>query len=485
MLKLRNYTINLSCLIILASCSLKTIDEPEYKYPKNYKEDIRGESITAEELAIWQDCEVLRASIKDKPWQIFKDKKLAELIQKIEAQNPSLQGALARIEKARSLARSVKPTILPELNLGANVAKAKNSVAGAAGFGGNSNAEFKPYTVFNSGLTASYEVDLFGQVRNNYKAVTQDIKMSEELYNDLKISLYADLAEYYFTVRITDNQINIANEMVKTLQEVNRIRTKSFEQGKIAQIDKNKSEIDLANSKANLASLFITRQQAEHNIAILLGVTPAEFSLAAVNYRNMPPKISSGLTSSLLVRRPDIKVALHNMKAANLRFAVAKTAFFPQVSFLASGGYESSRLKDLFNWSNTVWSLGQMGASAISQVIFDNGRTSARVAINKAEYQEAVANYRQTILKAIGEVEDHLVAQNQYQDSAIEFNKIVNFSKKNSDLAKKIYQAGSTDYSAFATDKIYELNNRLKMEDLTKNRFIVSVSLMRSLGGSW
>lgn len=241
------------------------------------------------------------------------------------------------------------------------------------------------------------------------------------------------------------------------------------------------------NAAARSEELGVTRRRAiaEHALAILLGKSPAEFSLAALPLQRISINVPAGLPSSLLERRPDIAAAERAMAAANARIGVAKAAYFPRLNITGALGYESSELGSLFEWSNRTFLLGPLIGTMLSMPIFDGGRREAGLERARAVYEEDVAKYRQTVLNAFGEVEDNLASlrildnQSEVQDTAVAS------SQRASHLAQSRYREGLVSYlEVIDADRTLLQQKRVTLQ-LDGERARATVNLIRALGGSW
>jgi NodT family efflux transporter outer membrane factor (OMF) lipoprotein len=225
----------------------------------------------------------------------------------------------------------------------------------------------------------------------------------------------------------------------------------------------------------------VTRQQFEHAIAILLGRPPSEFSIPEALIASDPPVVPGLLPSELLERRPDIAGNERRVAAANAQIGVALSAFYPTLSLGVTGGLEGSSLVNLFTWPSRFWSLGP----TLAQTFFDAGRRRGLTEQAQASYDQAVANYRESVLTAFQQVEDQLAALRVLAQEAEEQAGAVTYAERSLQLANAQYQGGITTYLQVITAQAIALSNELTAVQLKTRRMTASVSLVEALGGGW
>ncbi len=466
----------------LSACSLAPdYDPPQIKTPEAFKEQSAAENKTGQ----WKPGEPAETSDRGEWWKIFSDDVLNALEQQAVTANPSLQATAARVDQARATVRANASTIFPTIDIGGNAVRAQPSSAGVAAFGGNPSAQLKPYTLYSAGGTASYEVDLFGRVRDNEKALEKNADAQEAMYRSVLLALQADVAQHYFSLRALDTERALLRETVVMRREAMRIMQKRFDLGEAGEQDLTRAQSDLAGTEAELIALDRRRAALEHALATLLGKMPSEFSFAEAPLQGLPPEIPAGLPSSLLERRPDIAQAQAAMAAANARIGVARTALFPSLNLTASGGYESTSLSDLFTWPMRTWALGQLAGNALSMTVFDNGRNLARIDAADAAYNEAVANYKSQVLAAFREVEDHLSDQHLLAGQSEKLDASAVAATRTTALTQKRYDEGDVNYFEVVDSQRNSLAVERAAVQARGQRFITTISLIRALGGGW
>jgi multidrug efflux system outer membrane protein len=242
----------------------------------------------------------------------------------------------------------------------------------------------------------------------------------------------------------------------------------------------------LATTQAEAASLAKRRTELENAIALLVGSNPSIFRLPAftdadVKWNPEPPSIPAGLPADLLERRPDVAEAERQLASANAQIGVAKAAFFPVITLTGSGGYLSGQIDTLFKWDSRVWSIGP----SISLPIFAGGRNRANYKRSQAAFEEAIAHYRQRILVAFGDVENSLSGIRHLSEQAAAQQRAVRNAARAADLATERYRSGIVSYLEVVDANREALQAERANAQLTGQRQIASVQLIKALGGGW
>lgn len=465
---------------LLSGCSLAPdFKQPELPLTTEYKESaeiIKGE---------WKPAMSREQNDRGKWWEIFADPSLNALEEQAASGNQDMKAALARVEASRSLVRANAVTLFPNIDIGANIVRSKPADATTAAFGGPAT-HLKPYTLYSAGATASYEADLFARAHDTERALNFDADAQEALYKSALLSLQADVAAHYFQLRALDAERILLTETIGVRTEAERIMQKRVNAGSAGEVDLTRTQSDLASAKADLIALERRRATLENALALLLGKNPSDYHLPAMaEPLPVPPMIPAGIPSELLLRRPDIASAQAAMASANRRIGVARTAFFPSLFLTASGGFESVSLADVFKWSSRSWALGQQAGSALTMPLFNSGRTAARVDIAHAAYDEAVANYRQQVLVALGDVENALSDQRLLAEQSLEVNKADNAARRSNDLLQKQYDEGNITYFEVVDAQRNALASGRNAIQTRGARLIATINLIRALGGEW
>ncbi|AIT05949.1 RND transporter [Sphingomonas taxi] len=410
-------------------------------------------------------------------WQAFGDATLDGLEEQIAGGNFDLAAATARYEQARGLVRQVRSDLYPEIGVGASAGRQRVS----AGRPLSPTDSAATYTVATVGPSLDYEVDLFGRVRNSIRASTAAAQASEADVAGLRLGLQAQLATAYFDMRGLDARIVLLRETVTAFERAFRLTDTRHSGGIASGIDVSRAQSQLSSARAELSSVAIARQRDEHAIAVLIGRPPAEVTIAVVDRQLAPPAIPAGLPSTLVERRPDIAAAERRVAAANARIGVARAALFPSLTLGASGGFQAAT-GALFSASNTFWALGPVSAAL---AVFDGGRRRAGVRIARADYDETVATYRQTVLDAFREVEDDLSAQRLLAAQEKDQHVAADAAARTRDLALTRYRDGAADYLDVVTAQTAALDAQRALLDLRSRQLQAATDTIRALGGAY
>ncbi len=446
---------------------------PDYHAPTN--------SVPAEyksvELGSWKEGRPLDNVPRGNWWQVFNDSKLNELESQALTLNQNLKAAVARVDQARATARVARSEFLPSLNLEPSYNRQRYSPNQDPSFGNiTANA-------FSMPLDLSYEVDLWGRVRRSFESSRADAQATLANYYGVLLTLQSDVAENYFAIRALDAEIDTVSATVGLRKEQVQLVQGRFNGGIGNDLDVARAETELATTEADAASLAQRRAQLENAIAILIGNNPSTFRLVADSneWNPRPPEIPAGLPADMLERRPDVAEAERQLASANARIGVAKAAFFPVLTLTGSGGYLSGDIDSLFKWDSRTWSLGP----SLSLPIFAGGRNRASYHRSQAARDEAIAHYRQQVLVAFGEVEDSLSGIYYLATQAEAQQRAVSNARRATSLATERYRSGIVSYLEVVDASREALQSERANAELTGQRLIASVQLIKALGGGW
>ena len=447
---------------------------PDYKQPTN----AIPSTYKAMEYGHWKIGETLDNVPKGNWWELFGDTNLNALeIQSLQA-NQQLQAAIARVDQARATARVARSEFLPTVDFDPSYQRERYSP--------NANPSFGNVTAntFSTPFDLSYEVDLWGRVRRNFESSRAEAQASLADYYNVLLTLNSDVAQNYFSLRSLDAEIATVTSTVELRHEQVRLVSGRFQGGVGNNLDVAQAQTDLATTEVQAASLAQQRDQLENAIAILVGQNPSVFKLPALtetNWNPQPPEIPAGLPDDLLERRPDVAQAERLLASANAKIGVAKAAFFPVVTLTGSGGYLSADVSTLFNWESRTWSFGP----SVSLPIFAGGRNKASYLRSKAAYQEAVANYRQQVLVAFGDVENSLSAIRHLAEQSEAQERAVQNARRATEFATDQYRAGIVAYIEVVDSSRDSLTAERANAQLAGQRLIAAVQLIIALGGGW
>ncbi len=427
----------------------------------------------------WKEGQPRDGEIKEKFWEVFDDAVLTGLEEEATSHSPDVRAAFERVEQARAIARISKADLYPELSLDPTGNRTRYSSSRSVqpgspvlGYTGND---------FVLPLDLSYEVDLWGRVRRSFRAAREQAQASAAAYQNLLLSLQAEVAETYFMLRSIDLDRQVVGETIE-LRKKNLSLVESLHKGGAdSEVDVAEAETELASAQADFVGLELRRAQLENALAALCGRTPSGFSLEESQRLYKAPAIPVGLPADLLERRPDVAEAERGMAAASEGVGVAKAAYFPSIQLTGTAGTESVELKNIFNWENRIWSIGPN----ISLPLFEGGRIRAGVEGAKAAYEEAVAQYRSRVLAAFHEVEDALAGLRLLKEQYEAQMRAVDGAKKGAELSRARYKEGLASYFEVVLADRTMLENEITAYELNGQRMVTTVLLIKALGGGW
>jgi multidrug efflux system outer membrane protein len=469
----------------MAGCSLA----PEYKVPAvadsaRFKE---GPPTTAtlgtqDDAGTWKIAQPSDQIARGKWWVVFDDAVLNELEEQALTANQNLAAAAARVKEARAIQQATRAGLFPTIDAGFGPTREKVSPTSLFEPDG---VDAPAQTVWRAQTTASYEVDLFGRVSDAVSASRAQSEQSEALLRSVQLSLLADVAANYFKVRELDAQLQVYAQNVSLREQALKLVQSKFGAGDIAELDVARAKTELATARSDEMTAQRQRAVAEHSLAVLLGKTPSEFSMAVSPLQPVQIRIPPGLPSSLLERRPDIAAAERAMAAANARIGVAKAAYFPSLSITGTAGFEAATLGDLFKWSSRAFVLGPLVGTALTVPIFDGGRRAGNLASARSVFDEDVANYRQQVLQAFQEVEDNLSDLRILEQQIRTEDEAVQASTRAAAISRTQYREGAVSYLDVIDAERTVLQSQTTAVQLSGVQAAATVNLIRALGGGW
>ncbi len=470
-------------LMLLGACNpAPKYVKPTAPSPVAYKETAPAEF---KEGKGWKVGQPGDDKIRPKWWDLFNDAALNALEEQIPAGNQSLAASEANYRAARALVVSARSALFPTIGTSPAYSNSRISatrgarVIGPGGAGGNSGSA--PYNDFNLPLDISYTVDFWHRVRNEIAANAFSAQASAADVATALLSEEATLAQDYFEVRALDLQKAILQDTLINYRNTLNLTQTLFKTGIDSEQDVTLAQNQLDTATSQATDLGVARAQFEHAIATLLGRAPAAFSLPVAPFTPNPPPVPVAVPSTLLERRPDIATAERQVASANALIGVARAAYYPNVTLTASAGLESSSFTQWFTWPSRFWSIGP----TLSQTLFDGGARRGQNEQAQANYDAAVANYRQTCLTAFQAVEDNLSSLRILAQEIDQQQKAIASSAHYLDLALIRYKTGVDSYLNVITAQNSLLSNRETQVLAQLREMSASVSLILALGGGW
>ena len=426
----------------------------------------------------WQPANPADQVSRGNWWEIFGDPELNGLEEQIATSNQTLKVAEARFREARAAIRFNRASQFPTVSTSPSAAYTKSS-----DYSPNFPSKVQQASTgdFVLPFDLSYELDLWGRVRRTVAAAREEAQATAADYETAKLSLEAELAMDYFELRSADAQKQLLDDTVKAYTDNVQLTTHRFKGGVAPRADVVQAQTLLDTTRVQDTDVTVQRAQFEHAIAILIGKPPAEFGLASAPLQGQSPSIPTGLPSELLQRRPDIAAAERRMAEANQQIGIARAAYFPTVTLAGTAGFAGTQGSNWFTWPAGLWALGP----TLAETLFDAGRRRATSESSRANYDAAVATYRQTSLTAFQEVEDNLAALRILENEAQQQDQAVAESRDSLHLFTNRYKGGVDTYLQVVTAETIELANERNAIDILRRRMDASVLLVKALGGGW
>ncbi len=462
--------------IMLAGCTIgPKYERPVVETPKTFQE------LTPEQFKDtdgWKQAEPKETVLRGQWWELFHDPELNALEAQVNISNQSVAAATAAFISARSVVKQAQSQYYPTVAVDPSVSRTHPSkTTGQTGSGSRSSA----FTTYSLPFDASWELDLWGNIKNTVKANLLEAQASAGDLESVRLSVQAELAIDYYQARAQDAQKQILDSTVRAFQESLQLTKARFDTGLASDEDVAQAETQLTTTQAQATDLGILRAQYEHAIALLIGRPASSYTLSVHPLTANPVAVPFGIPSALLERRPDIAAAERRVAEANARIGVAKAAFYPTLTLSGSAGFESARLGDLASWPSLAWSVG----ATLAQTLFDGGKRNAVTEQAQAVYQQTVANYRLTVLTAFQEVEDNLSTLRILSRELEQQHAAVKSSQRLLALSNDRYKLGIDSYLNVITAQATLLSNQRADMNLQMQQMVANVQLIKALGGGW
>jgi NodT family efflux transporter outer membrane factor (OMF) lipoprotein len=416
----------------------------------------------------WTPAQPSDAADRKDWWTVLGDPILDGLEAKVNVSNQTLAADEAAYRIAHATVAQDRAALFPTVALNASATKSRSP-------GGPTTNAYEP------SIGASWAPDIWGSVRRQIESAKGAAQASAATLADARLSIQTELAADYIALRQLDEEKRIYDETVAAYRRTLDITRNKYKAGVAAQSDVLTAQSSLLGAQATDTDLIQQRAKLEHAIALLVGEPPAQLTLAPAPWTLKLPEIPTAVPSTLLQRRPDIASAERAAQEAHALIGVRIAAYYPNISLTGDGGFESNQIGNLFKASTGLWSVGASAA----ETVFDAGSRAAQVRGARAGYDQAVANYRQAVLTAFGQVEDNLAAQRVYGPEEAQLKAASDVATRNVTITKNEYQAGTVDFTTVVTAETTALAARNALLTVQANRLTTAVDLIEALGGGW
>jgi NodT family efflux transporter outer membrane factor (OMF) lipoprotein len=464
-MKKLDLALSLAIAAALSGCSLA----PAYKAPAT------PQAQAYRDVGPWVAAQPSDHLPRDQWWQLYSDTQLDQLQTQLLANNTDLAAALAHYEQAQAYSMQARSELFPQIGVGANGQRNRES---------NNTPHYAApgeYNQYTFGVQASYEVDLWGQVRNTVEAGRDNALAAKADLASVQLSLQAQLADTYMQLRGYDEQIALLQETIEAYQKALKLTQTLHAGGIVSGLDVSRAQTQLSDALSQWSQAVAQRALMQDQIAVLVGENAATFNLPAETAAISVPVIPVDVPSSLLQRRPDVAAAERRTAAANAGIGVARAAWFPSLTLSAQGGYQSSGWANLFTAPSRMWALGPQ----LAFDLFDGGYRKATIEAAKAKTDEAGANYRGVVLAAFQQVQDNLALLDHLGTASVSQKDASDAAQHALDLSMTQYKHGAVSYLDVVQAQTVALQEKRGLLQLDTQRLRASVQLIRALGGGW
>jgi NodT family efflux transporter outer membrane factor (OMF) lipoprotein len=468
--------------LLLAGCTVgpkyhtptATVQPP----PASYKESPTQFPVSGD----WKVAQPQDATLHGKWWEIYNDPELNALEEQLNVNNQNIKQSFENFMEARTLVAQARAQLFPTVGTAPSYQRSLGSanLHGSTGSTG-ATAGGAQTTVYTLPVTASWEPDLWGKVRNTIHEAQYNAQLSAADLENEKLTEQASLAVFFFELRGQDALQKIFDETIEADKKSVELTRARYETGVDDQISLVQAQNALESAESAGTNLGVARAQFEHAIAVLIGTTPSSFSIPVKPLNAAPPSIPIGVPSQLLERRPDIAASERAMAAANAQIGIAVAAYYPNVTLSGTGGFQSSSIKNLLTLPSGFWSVGP----SLSETIFDAGLRRAAVQQFLALYNADVAGYRQTVLTAFQQVEDFLAAVRILSKQIQQEIEAEQSAERYLELARARYYTGVDTYLNVLVAQTTLLSDQQTLASLRTQAMTASVQLIEALGGGW
>jgi outer membrane protein, multidrug efflux system len=411
-------------------------------------------------------------------WMSLNDPELDSLVERAVQSNLDLKIAIARVRESRAARGIVAASLLPEIDYSSSYSRIRSS---------ESVPTFLPprnLNLYQIGFDANWEIDLFGGLRRSVEAATADVVAADENRGDVLVSLLSEVARNYVEVRGLQKELDIARRNIETQQQTLDLTQVRYKAGLATDLDVSRAAAQLASTQAVVPTLESGLTQAIQHIAVLLGQEPG----ALLDELSTPAPIPSasysipvGLPSDLLQRRPDIRRAEAELAAATARIGEAKSDYFPKILLTGQAGYQTSKIQNLRLGASNFFSVGP----SMTIPLFTAGRIQSNVRVHESRRDQALTRYQSTILTALQDVENSLVAFQREQERQQKLAIAVENSQRAVDLSNELYSRGLTDFLNVldAQRSLFSVEDELAQSE--RSVVVNLIAVYKALGGGW
>lgn len=452
--------------LLVSACAVTQVEPPQpVTAPAAFKEDgIWRHSATAQPAPDPGDW-----------WTVFNDVVLNDLVARLVVGNENLKALSAQVASARATVEASNNAMWPTLSVGPSMTRSRSVANDQTSTGRTTNS-------VALSVNGSWDLDLWGRLSGASSQAKAAYQASAEDLAAARLSAQATLTQTYLALRSAEAQFALLTRSVAAYEKSLALTQARYDGGMVSRSDVLQAQGQLKSTQAQLFELRSQRAQLEHALAVLVGVPPSELNLVR-GEGLLPdvPAVPALLPSELLARRPDISAARHRVEAAYSQIGVADAAYFPSLNLSASAGFRHDALANLISAPNLFWSIGP----SLTEMIFNGGQRQLASAQARANADQATANYRQSVLTALQEVEDNLVLTDQLRQEALTVQEALRIAQRNLEVVTAQYESGTVSYLNVVVAQTAVLNTEGTMLQLRNRQLAAVNSLLKNAAGSW
>jgi NodT family efflux transporter outer membrane factor (OMF) lipoprotein len=406
-------------------------------------------------------------------WTGFKSDELTALVNEALTNSHTLKAAVERILQAEATAKITTGSLFPSLSAGGSVNRNDHQVRGAPNL---------VTTSYSANLQASYQLDLFGQLRDNAASARERLRSSIYDQQTVAITLVSNVVTAYLQTLSFRERLSLAEDRLKNAREILDLLELQRRVGTLSDLELAQQRSALATQEAEIPALRLGLRQQLNQLAILIGRPPEGFDIKGQSLRDVDlPQVAAGIPSLILTRRPDVRAAESDLRAANFDLGAARAARFPSIQLTGQGGSASSALSTLFETGTLFYTV----AASVGETLFAGGRLQGQEQLARGRYRELLENYRQSVLSAFSDVENALSA---VRENNLQYD-YARVASSEADTAYRLaqlrYRSGVVDFETVlnAQNSAFQAQESVVQSELS--RFTATVGLAQALGGGW
>ena len=411
-------------------------------------------------------------------WQQFQDPVLDDLIKEALAHNKNIRIAAANMEQAAAVMIQTRSPLFPQFGYSGSAGRKR--LSGLEGTLLNNFVE-NPQNSYQTFVSASWEIDLWGRIRRLTESAEADLHATEAQYRGVILSLVGAVAGNYIQLLGLDEQLVVAKRNMAAYAESVKIFELRFKYGAVSQMNVEQTHSQYETAAATIPQIESQIAQTEHALSILLGRNPGPIKRGRTIYDLQLPPVPAGLPSEILVNRPDIQEAEQHLISANAQIGAARALYFPTISLTGAYGNSSADLSDLFKGPANAWSY----VGSLTGPIFAGGAIFGQVKRAEAARKAALYNYELAVQNSFADVENALVARKKLVEQIEAQERLVKANSEYTRLARLQYEGGYTPYSTVLQAEQMLLPSEINLVQSRTSAFIALVNIYKAMGGGW